>query len=217
MYKKVGSRLDINKEEFYQEMKLSKANDELTPRTIEFLIMMAEHGIRNSNLNYPEKMDEEDCIQSALYDMIKYWRNFEEDKYDNPFAFFSSFIFNGYAKEYKNIYKHRFVKCIKKYDIPFDSYFSPEKIRYELNNLYVRITGEIKERDILKCKMKVKCSVTTKWIEFAFDNLEFLESKELFAEAFCKHITSILVKIEYNHGEEFISLNQTGDNEIYNI
>lgn len=219
MYKKVGSKLNIDKKEFYEEIKKSKQNDELTDKAVDMFIKMAEHGIRNSNLNYPQKIDEEDCIQSALYDALKYWRNFDETRFDNPFAFFTSIIFNGYAKEYKNIYKHRFVKCTKKYSLPYNGYYSATAISNELINLSYKVYNEIRERDISKIRMKLKSENSTSWVEFNFGEYDFLDEPSIFGNDNVRYdfVEDIIVKIEYNRGEEFMSLDQSGDSEIYNI
>ena len=113
MYKGLGTKLDIPKESFYNEMIISKQTGELTPKAVQYFIKMACHGIRHGNLNYPDIRDEEDCIQAALHDMLKYWKNFDENLYESPFSFFSSMVFNGYAKEFKVIHKHRFLKYTK--------------------------------------------------------------------------------------------------------
>lgn len=219
MYKKVGSKLNINKVEFYEEIKKSKEQDELTAKALDMLIKMAEHGIRNGNLTYQQKIDEEDCIQSALYDCIKYWRNFDCNQYDNPFAFFTSFIFNGYAKEYKNIYKHRFIKCTKKYVVPYKKNYSCCSITSELEDLVYNILTEISIRDISKLKIKLKCKNGSNWVEFKIGDYSFFNTPEIFGNENVQfdYIEEIIVKVEYNTTEEFMSLDMSGESEIYNI
>ena len=220
MYKKVGSKLNVDKKQFYDEIKKSKEQDELTPGAVDIFIKMAEHGIRNGNLNYPQKIDEEDCIQSALCDCIKYWRNFDEKRFDNPFAFFTSIIFNGYAKEYKNVYKHRFIKCTKKFSESYGEKFSRKKIEETIDDIVsCGILTSIRRRDIFRTSVRLVSDCSPNWVEFTIGDYSFLDTPEVFGgpEVQFSEIDEVVVKVEYNSAEEFMSLNQSGDSEIYNI
>jgi hypothetical protein len=77
---------------------------ELSPRAIEYFILLANRAILK--LTFSNPLDKEDCIQSALLDLLRYWRNFNEEKSNNAFAYFTQIAKNGYAKEYKKIHKH---------------------------------------------------------------------------------------------------------------
>ena len=212
-YKNVGSKLDISKEDFYNEMVKSKKLDELTPLTVKYFIKMATHGVRHGNLNYPDSRDEEDCIQSALHDMIKYWKNFDENIYKDPFAFFTSIVFNGYAKQFKNIYKHRFIKYTKLFTINYNKKPDPDKIIDEIDNIYFLVCSEIQEKDIKRIQIRFKNDKSTKWQSMKMDDLDFLGD-------ICKEfnfIKTIELKVDYVSGVSFIALNQSGDSEIYSI
>jgi hypothetical protein len=41
-----------------------------------------------------------------MLDLLRYWQNFNEEKSNNAFAYFTQIVKNGYAKEYKKLYKH---------------------------------------------------------------------------------------------------------------
>jgi hypothetical protein len=77
---------------------------ELSPRAIEYFILLSNRAI--DKLHFPNKLDKEDCIQSALLDLLRYWHNFNEEKSNNACAYFTQIAKNGYAKEYKKIHKH---------------------------------------------------------------------------------------------------------------
>ena len=77
---------------------------ELSEKAIEYFIILANRAILK--LRFSNPLDKEDCIQAALLDLIRYWKNFNEDKSNNAFAYFTQIAKNGYAKEYKKIYKH---------------------------------------------------------------------------------------------------------------
>lgn len=77
---------------------------ELSPKAIDYFILLANRAILK--LTFSNPLDKEDCIQSALLDLLRYWRNFNEEKSNNAFAYFTQIAKNGYAKEYKKIHKH---------------------------------------------------------------------------------------------------------------
>jgi hypothetical protein len=89
----------LNEETGYQHIA-----GELSPRAIEYFILLANRAILK--LTFSNPLDKEDCIQSALLDLLRYWRNFNEEKSNNAFAYFTQIAKNGYAKEYKKIHKH---------------------------------------------------------------------------------------------------------------
>ena len=89
----------LNEETGYQH----KAG-ELSPKAIEYFMLLANRAIQK--LTFSNPLDREDCIQSALLDLLRYWKNFNEEKSNNAFAYFTQIAKNGYAKEYKKIYKH---------------------------------------------------------------------------------------------------------------
>ena len=49
-------------------------------------------------------LNKEDCKQTALLDCLQYWRGFDPEKSNNPFAYFTSVITNGYAKGWNTLY-----------------------------------------------------------------------------------------------------------------
>tara|TARA_B100000963_G_scaffold176268_3_gene153333 strand:- start:7353 stop:7766 length:414 start_codon:yes stop_codon:yes gene_type:complete len=103
--RKKGDKNYINNKEFTASVIESKELDELQPFTIECFVMLANRAVER--LYFKDYRDREDCIQSALVDCIKYWRNFDPTKSDPPnaFAYFTQMCKNGYAKEWKKIHK----------------------------------------------------------------------------------------------------------------
>ena len=77
---------------------------ELSPKAIEYFILLANRAILK--LDLPNEIDKDDFIQSALLDLLRYWSNFNEEKSNNAFAYFTQIAKNGYAKQFKQIYKH---------------------------------------------------------------------------------------------------------------
>ena len=81
----------LNEETGYQH-----TPGELSPRAIDYFILLANRAILK--LTFSNPLDKEDCIQSALLDLLRYWRNFNEEKSNNAFAYFTQIAKNGYAK-----------------------------------------------------------------------------------------------------------------------
>ena len=63
--------------------------------------MLAERAI--NRMQYLREEDREDCLQFALLDLLKYWKNFNP-KYPNAFAYFTEIAKRGYAKGWNKIY-----------------------------------------------------------------------------------------------------------------
>ena len=84
-----------------QEIMKSKAQNELTPESIQMFQLMIENISAKKHYNDPE--DRKDCWQSAYLDILLYWRGFDPEKSKNPFAYFTSLIVNGMNKGWHKI------------------------------------------------------------------------------------------------------------------
>jgi hypothetical protein len=49
-------------------------------------------------------MDKDDCIQSAMMDILKYWRGFKPEKSTNAFAYYTTIIYKGAAKGWNKLH-----------------------------------------------------------------------------------------------------------------
>ena len=76
----------LNNRDLYDQIVLSLEADKLTPDAEKMLILLAERAIRK--LVYLNEDDKHDCMQFAILDLLKYWRNFNP-KYTNAFAYFT--------------------------------------------------------------------------------------------------------------------------------
>lgn len=91
----------LNNKDLYNEIVKSKEQDKLTPDAEKMLVLIAERAIRKMKYVYDE--DREDCLQFALLDLLKYWRNFNP-QYPNAFAYFTEIAKRGYAKGWNKIH-----------------------------------------------------------------------------------------------------------------
>lgn len=103
--KKRGDKHYVNNKEFTAAIIECKKNDKLNDFAVSCFVALATRAV--DRLYYEDPRDREDCIQSALYDCVKYWRGFDHTRYENPnaFAYFTQMCKNGYAKEWKTIHK----------------------------------------------------------------------------------------------------------------
>jgi len=95
----------LNNKDLYAEIVKSKEQDKLTREAEKMLILLAERTIRR--MKYVDDQDREDCLQFALLDLLKYWKNFNPD-YPNAFAYFTEIAKRGYAKGWNKIHPTKY-------------------------------------------------------------------------------------------------------------
>lgn len=96
----------LNNRDLLEEIKKSKVNDELTPKALEFLMLLANKC--STKLSYKNPQDKEDCIAFAYMDLYKYWRNFNPDKSENAFAYFTEIAKRGFAKGWNKLHPKKY-------------------------------------------------------------------------------------------------------------
>jgi hypothetical protein len=98
----------VKNADLIREVVESKKNGKLTASAVEMFIKIATES--SKKLKYKDPMDREDCIASAIEDLLKYWKNFDPQRmYDigkvpNAFAYFSQIAKNGMAKGWKKLH-----------------------------------------------------------------------------------------------------------------
>jgi len=97
----VAKKNYLNNKDLYAEIVKSKEQDKLTPTAEKMLILLAERAILK--MKYVNDDDRDDCLQFAMLDLLKYWRNFNP-KYPNAFAYFTEIAKRGYAKGWNKIH-----------------------------------------------------------------------------------------------------------------
>lgn len=95
----------LNNKDLYDQIVASKEQDKLTPEAEKMLVLLAERAIRK--LTYVSDDDRQDCLQFAILDLLKYWRNFNP-KYKNAFAYFTEIAKRGYAKGWNKIHPKKY-------------------------------------------------------------------------------------------------------------
>ena len=95
----------LNNRDLYDQIVLSKEQDKLTPDAEKMLMLLAEKAI--NKMRYVNEDDRNDCLQFAMLDLLKYWRNFNP-KYPNAFAYFTEIAKRGYAKGWNKIHPTKY-------------------------------------------------------------------------------------------------------------
>lgn len=95
----------LNNKDLYNEIVKSKEQGKLTRDAEKMLILLAERAIRK--MKYVDDDDRQDCLQFALLDLLKYWKNFNP-KYTNAFAYFTEIAKRGYAKGWNKIHPTKY-------------------------------------------------------------------------------------------------------------
>ena len=95
----------LNNKDLYNEIVKSKEQGKLTRDAEKMLILLAERAIRK--MKYVNDDDRQDCLQFALLDLLKYWKNFNP-KYTNAFAYFTEIAKRGYAKGWNKIHPTKY-------------------------------------------------------------------------------------------------------------
>lgn len=83
----------LNRHEMFEEIMISKKEDKLTRNAEKMLILLADRTIKK--FRYFNPTDGDDCYQYAVMVMLTNWRNFNPEKSDNPFAYFTEIFKRG--------------------------------------------------------------------------------------------------------------------------
>lgn len=92
----------VKNSELILEIVECKKNGELSPKAIEMFWKIANEAVKK--LKYKNPMDREDCISSAMEDLLRYWKGYDPAKGSNAFAYFSQISKNGYCKIFRKLH-----------------------------------------------------------------------------------------------------------------
>lgn len=77
----------------------------LTTKSKLMLELLAKRTIKK--MRYYNNDDRNDCYQSGLLDVFANWHNFNEEKSDNPFAYFTEIFKRGTTKGFNQLYSKK--------------------------------------------------------------------------------------------------------------
>lgn len=95
----------LQNKDLYIEIVISKAQGRLTEKSKKMLELLARK--TNQKMRYWNYNDKQDCFQSGLLDMYANWYNFNEEKSNNTFAYFTEIFKRGSAKGFNSLYSKK--------------------------------------------------------------------------------------------------------------
>lgn len=93
----------LSNKDLYIEIIISKAQGKLTRQAVDMLILLGKKA--QTKMYYKSLDDKHDCLQEAMFDVFRFWYNFDEVKGDNAFAYFTEIIKRGLARGWNKMYK----------------------------------------------------------------------------------------------------------------
>jgi len=101
----IKSKHYLSNKDLYCEMIVSKEMGKLTKQAEKMLILLTKNVVKKMiYLNHDDRLD---CLQTAYVSVFSNWHNFDEQKGDNPFSYFTEVIKRGLALGWNNLYKLR--------------------------------------------------------------------------------------------------------------
>lgn len=98
----------LNNKDMLEQIKLSREQDQMTDELAKMMMMLAHRFA--SRPNFAGYSYVEDMEAYAVMQIVKTWRSFNPDKYDNPFAFFTQCVKNSFFQYLKKEKKQREIK-----------------------------------------------------------------------------------------------------------
>ena len=89
----------------YYEIVVSKAQGSLSPKLLKMLCKIVKNV--SKKFRYKDEEDRWDCEAYAIEVIIKNWREFDEDKYNNVLAYFTEIVKRGFVLQWKRLQKTR--------------------------------------------------------------------------------------------------------------
>lgn len=100
--------MPVNAKKFTYEIIISKGMGKLTRNAENMIYVLATKAIRKKI--YFKDEDKDDCIQTALYNMLTNWHNFNPDKSNNAFAYFTEIFKRSITEMFNQLYNKKGLK-----------------------------------------------------------------------------------------------------------
>jgi DNA-directed RNA polymerase specialized sigma subunit len=95
----------VDPKAFYQQILISKQEDELTREAIKMISLIIQR--YTVKFNYKNEMDREDCEAYAIMQILRNWRSYDPKKNTNAFAYFTQAAKTGIYMGWKKMYKYK--------------------------------------------------------------------------------------------------------------
>jgi DNA-directed RNA polymerase specialized sigma subunit len=94
----------------YEEVIRCQDASIVSPELIKMFYLISENLSYRMNFKYPE--DRQDCVQSAVWDLYRYWTNFDRTRTKNAFSYMTQISKNGmfkFLREFRKISETKIV------------------------------------------------------------------------------------------------------------
>jgi len=95
----------VDPKAFYQQILISKQEDELTKESIKMISLIIERYSRK--FKYKDEMDREDCEAFAIMQILRNWRSYDPQKNANAFAYFTQAVKTGIYMGWNKMYAYK--------------------------------------------------------------------------------------------------------------
>jgi DNA-directed RNA polymerase specialized sigma subunit len=97
------AKIYLTNKDLYKEILISKNIGQLTKEAEKMLVILGKNTIRK--FSYKDPDDRMDCLQEGMLDLFKNWRTFDEERFDNAFAFYTEVFKRAAAKSFNRLYQ----------------------------------------------------------------------------------------------------------------
>lgn len=92
----------LRNKDLYMELKVCKNRGKLSNELVVMFQLVAKNVLRKKY--YVDPQDKEDAYSSAIEDMCRFYHNFDDELYDNAFAYITEVAKRGMAKSWNKMY-----------------------------------------------------------------------------------------------------------------
>lgn len=92
----------LTNKELYKEIVISKNQGKRTPQLDRMIISLAKNMIKKKIYTNPQ--DREDILSTMIYKMMRYYAGFNEERFDNAFAYMSEIAKRGLAEGFNQLH-----------------------------------------------------------------------------------------------------------------
>lgn len=99
--------MHIDNKELYYEIIVSKARGKLTRKSVNMLELLGTEAIKKMSRRFFNQDDKMDCYQLGILKMYQNWYNFNENKSENSFAYFTEIFKRALTEQFNELYKKK--------------------------------------------------------------------------------------------------------------
>ena len=95
----------LNNADLLKEILISKEQGELTENAKNMFILLGNKTIKR--MTYYNSIDRDDCLHTGYESLLTNWHNFDPNKSNNAFSYFTEIFKRAIAKGFNTLYKKK--------------------------------------------------------------------------------------------------------------